>query len=174
MLDKILNDRTHDIKIYFVNVPLINEIDTRQSVDKMGSGKWRNPLYAIGVLAILGCDAWLFYCSKSKRQPIQSSVVSKEIPQLITAPKAISKNQKKVTPTMLEQESESASGEIVRYYDRSCSPISLLRCFNIRDKEGNNIAVNFTPHLRHLLILLILYTEKNPSDILTSEATGIL
>ncbi|RAZ95258.1 hypothetical protein DK853_30895, partial [Klebsiella oxytoca] len=57
---------------------------------------------------------------------------------------------------------------------RSRSSISLLGCFNVRDKEGNDITANFTPRLKHLLILLILYTEKNPNGILTSKTTGIL
>lgn len=174
VLDKILNNRTHDIKIYSINMPLVNEIDIRQSVDEMGSGKWWNLLYVIGVLAILGCGAWLFYRSRSKRQPIQSSAISKETPQSVTAPKAISENQEKVTPTMPEQENEPAPKEIVHYYDRSRSSISLLGCFNVRDKEGNDITANFTPRLKHLLILLILYTEKNPNGILTSKTTGIL
>lgn len=147
MLDKILNNRTHDIKIYSINMPLVNEIDIRQSVDEMGSGKWWNLLYVIGVLAILGCGAWLFYRSRSKRQPIQSSAISKETLQSVTAPKVISENQEKVTPTMPEQENEPASKEIVHYYDRSRSSISLLGCFNVRDKEGNDITANFTPRL---------------------------
>ena len=75
---------------------------------------------------------------------------------------------------MPEQENEPASKEIVHYYDRSRSSISLLGCFNVRDKEGNDITANFTPRLKHLLILLILYTEKNPNGILTSKTTGIL
>lgn len=174
VLDKILNNRTHDIKIYSINMPLVNEIDIRQSVDEMGSGKWWNLLYVIGVLAILGCGAWLFYRSRSKRQPIQSAATSKEVPQSVTAPKAISENQEKVTPMMPEQESDPAPKEIVNYYDRSRSSISLLGCFNVRDKEGNDITANFTPRLKHLLILLILYTEKNPNGILTSKTTGIL
>ena len=33
VLDKILNNRTHDIKIYSINMPLVNEIDIRQSVE---------------------------------------------------------------------------------------------------------------------------------------------
>ena len=174
VLDKILNNRTHDIKIYSINMPLVNEIDIRQSVDEMGSGKWWNLLYVIGVLAILGCGAWLFYRSRSKRQPIQPAATSKEVPQSVAAPKAISENQEKVTPMMPEQESDPAPKEIVNYYDRSRSSISLLGCFNVRDKEGNDITANFTPRLKHLLILLILYTEKNPNGILTSKTTGIL
>ena len=75
---------------------------------------------------------------------------------------------------MPEQGNEAAPKEIVNYYDRSRSSISLLGCFNVRDKEGNDITANFTPRPKHLLILLILYTEKNANGILTSKTTGIL
>ena len=50
----------------------------------------------------------------------------------------------------------------------------LLGCFNVRDKDGNDITSNFTPRLKHLLILLILYTEKNAQGILASKNTEIL
>ena len=68
VLDKILNNRTHDVKIYSINMPLVNETDIRQETDEAGSGKWWNLLYVIGILAILACGAWLFYRSRSKRQ----------------------------------------------------------------------------------------------------------
>ena len=57
---------------------------------------------------------------------------------------------------------------------RSRASISLLGCFNVRDKDGNDITSNFTPRLKHLLILLILYTEKNAQGILASKTTEIL
>ena len=72
------------------------------------------------------------------------------------------------------QESETIFTETVNYYDRSRASISLLGCFNVRDKDGNDITSNFTPRLKHLLILLILYTEKNAQGILASKTTEIL
>ena len=60
------------------------------------------------------------------------------------------------------------------YYDRSRAAISLLGCFNVRDKQGNDITTSFTPRLKHLLILLALYSEKHPQGILASKATEIL
>ena len=50
---------------------------------------------------------------------------------------------------------------IENYFDRSRSAISLLGTFNVRDKDGNDITSNFTPRLKSLLVLLILYTEKD-------------
>ncbi|MFR9264002.1 MAG: hypothetical protein ACLVL2_28860 [Bacteroides cellulosilyticus] len=63
---------------------------------------------------------------------------------------------------------------IENYFDRSRSAISLLGTFNVRDKEGNDITSNFTPRLKSLLVLLILYTEKNERGILTRKMTDML
>lgn len=71
-------------------------------------------------------------------------------------------------------ETEGVTSETTSYYDRSRASISLLGCFNVRDKDGNDITSNFTPRLKHLLILLILYTEKNAQGILASKTLGIL
>ena len=174
VLDKILNNRTHDVKIYSINMPLVNETDIRQETDEAGSGKWWNLLYVIGILAILACGAWLFYRSRSKRQATKLPATKEKAPKPAAVSKDSSENQAKTVPTMPEQGNEAAPKEIVNYYDRSRSSISLLGCFNVRDKEGNDITANFTPRLKHLLILLILYTEKNANGILTSKTTGIL
>lgn len=161
VLDKILNNRTHDVKIYSINMPLVNETDIRQETDEAGSGKWWNLLYVIGILAILACGAWLFYRSRSKRQATKLPATKEKASKPAAVSKDSSENQAKTVPTMPEQGNEAAPKEIVNYYDRSRSSISLLGCFNVRDKEGNDITANFTPRLKHLLILLILYTEKN-------------
>ena len=60
------------------------------------------------------------------------------------------------------------------YFDRSHSAISLLGTFNVRDKEGQDITPLFTSRLKNLLILLVLYTEKNPKGILGKKLTDIL
>ena len=58
----------------------------------------------------------------------------------------------------LEGENILVTKSIENYFDRSRSAISLLGTFNVRDKEGNDITSNFTPRLKSLLVLLILYT----------------
>lgn len=176
--DKILNNRTHDVKIYSINMPLVNEMDIRQSVDEASTNKWWNLLYAIGALAILAGSAWLFYRSRSKRQTTQPLATKEQAPELTIVTTDIPQKPEKATPTISVQENESAPTatevEVANYYDRNRASISLLGCFNVRDKEGNDITANFTPRLKHLLILLILYTEKNANGILTSKTTGIL
>ena len=63
---------------------------------------------------------------------------------------------------------------VEKYFDRSRSAISLLGTFNVRDKDGNDITGAFTPRLKSLLILLVLYTEQSKQGILTKKATDIL
>ena len=152
VLDKILNNRTHDVKIYSINMPLVNETDIRQETDEAGSGKWWNLLYVIGILAILACGAWLFYRSRSKRQATKLPATKEKASKPAAVSKDSSENQAKTVPTMPEQGNEAAPKEIVNYYDRSRSSISLLGCFNVRDKEGNDITANFTPRLKHYYI----------------------
>ena len=41
------------------------------------------------------------------------------------------------------------------------SAILFLGGFQVWDKNGNDITKSFTPTLRYLLILIILYTQKN-------------
>ena len=76
--------------------------------------------------------------------------------------------------TELEGENILVAKPIENYFDRSRSAISLLGTFNVRDKEGNDITSNFTPRLKSLLVLLILYTEKNEKGILTRKMTEML
>ncbi len=174
VLDKILNNRTHDVKIYSINMPLVNEMDIRQSVDEAESGNTWYLLYIVGILVILICGAWLFYRSRSKRLTTNLSATEKNRKESAVVSTNMPQGQDKVPPTT-EPENESVPPtEVVNYYDRNRAAISLLGCFNVRDKEGNDITANFTPRLKHLLILLILYTEKNAKGILTSKTTGIL
>ena len=93
VLDKILNNRTHDVKIYSINMPLVNETDIRQETDEAGSGKWWNLLYVIGILAILACGAWLFYRSRSKRQATKLPATKEKASKPAAVSKDSSENQ---------------------------------------------------------------------------------
>ena len=63
---------------------------------------------------------------------------------------------------------------VEKCFDRSHSAISLLGTFNVRDKDGNDITGAFTPRLKSLLIMLVLYTEKNTQGALIKKVTDIL
>lgn len=178
VLDKILSNHTHELAIYSINMPLVNEVDIRQSTaGESINNRWY--LYAIGILLLLvlaGFALYRFkYNGKNKKAPATKKGTEKTV---ATTGKVQSQSDVPESKTIPKkewmQESETIFTETVNYYDRSRASISLLGCFNVRDKDGNDITSNFTPRLKHLLILLILYTEKNAQGILASKTTEIL
>ena len=60
------------------------------------------------------------------------------------------------------------------YYDFTKSAICFLNGFNVIDKKGTNITKQFTPTLKHLLILLILDTEKEEKGIFGKKLIQLL
>ena len=187
VLDKILSNHTHELAIYSINMPLVNEVDIRQSTaGESINNRWY--LYAIGILLLLVLAGFVLYrfkyngkntkyteFSKNKKAPATKKGTEKTV---ATTGKVQSQSDVPESKTIPKkewmQESETIFTETVNYYDRSRASISLLGCFNVRDKDGNDITSNFTPRLKHLLILLILYTEKNAQGILASKTTEIL
>lgn len=178
VLDKILSNHTHELAIYSINMPLVNEVDIRQSTaGESINNRWY--LYAIGILLLLVLAGFVLYRfkynGKNKKAPATKEGTEKTV---ATTGKVQSQSDVPESKTIPKkewmQESETIFTETVNYYDRSRASISLLGCFNVRDKDGNDITSNFTPRLKHLLILLILYTEKNAQGILASKTTEIL
>lgn len=178
VLDKILSNHTHELAIYSINMPLVNEVNIRQSTaGESINNRWY--LYAIGILLLLVLAGFVLYRfkynGKNKKAPATKKGTEKTV---ATTGKVQSQSDVPESKTIPKkewmQESETIFTETVNYYDRSRASISLLGCFNVRDKDGNDITSNFTPRLKHLLILLILYTEKNAQGILASKTTEIL
>ena len=178
VLDKILSNHTHELAIYSINMPLVNEVDIRQSTaGESINNRWY--LYAIGILLLLVLAGFVLYRfkynGKNKKAPATKKGTEKTV---ATTGKVQSQSDVPESKTIPKkewmQESETIFTETVNYYDRSRASISLLGCFNVRDKDGNDITSNFTPRLKHLLILLILYTEINAQGILASKTTEIL
>ena len=55
------------------------------------------------------------------------------------------------------------------YYDFSSNSICLLGGFSVHDRSGKDITAQFTPTLRQLLSLLILYSAKDPQGVINSR-----
>lgn len=178
VLDKILSNHTHDLAIYSINMPLVNEVDIRQSTTGESiNNRWY--LYAIGILLLLVLAGFVLYRFKYNGKNKKTSV-TKKVTEKTVATTGKSQSQSDVPKSKIIpkkewiEEAETSFTETTNYYDRTRASISLLGCFNVRDKDGNDITSNFTPRLKHLLILLILYTEKNAQGILASKTTEIL
>ena len=120
----------------------------------------------------------IFYRSNYRKKKKSTPVTKTREEKLSVIESHIDRKQPEIPEYQVTQEKrqdfETTLTRTADYYDRNRASISLFGCFNVRDKEGNDITSNFTPRLKHLLILLILYTEKNPQGILASKATEIL
>lgn len=155
VMDKILTDRTHDVSIYSINTPLISEADIIQNTAKSSTIAW---VWYAGILVSLLIIAGCFFCYKLYRR--KRLLLNKELNVV-----------EKASEDKKEGEPVNASTQI---FDRTHSSISLLGTFNVRDKNGNDITSNFTPRLKNLLVLLILYAEKNEVGITTKKVTDML
>lgn len=52
--------------------------------------------------------------------------------------------------------------------------IQLFGDFKVLDKDGNNISAQFTPKLKQLFLIILLYSQRNKNGISTKELTDIL
>lgn len=52
--------------------------------------------------------------------------------------------------------------------------IQLFGDFNVLDKDGNDITTQFTPKLKQLFLIILLYSQRNKNGISTQELTDIL
>ncbi len=60
------------------------------------------------------------------------------------------------------------------FYDFSKSSICLLGGFCVKDKDGNDITAQFTPTLKYLTVLLILYSAKDSNGIISNKLNRLL
>lgn len=73
-----------------------------------------------------------------------------------------------------EEASESVVENAVKYFNRTKGAVSLLGQFSVYDKEGNNITEQFTPRLKELFLLLVLYSEKKKHGVSVEKVTEII
>ncbi len=74
------------------------------------------------------------------------------------------------TPILQPKAAESATA----FYDLNRSFVRFLGGFRVFDKQGVDITPQFTPTLKQLLVLLILYTGKNPMGIPNNKLLNLL
>ena len=156
VMDKILSDRTHDVAIYSINTPLLNDNEIMQVADKSLTPVWL--WWLCGIVLLGGAFFFIYRIKCGKNRAISEDIKSSDTP----------------IETFHFSESVEETVEVEKFFDRSRSAISLLGTFNVRDKDGNDITGAFTPRLKSLLVLLVLYTEKNKQGILTKKVTDIL
>lgn len=164
LLDKILSDKTHDVALYSINIPLVDESDICQPQAKQGGhGLLRAALIALCALAVLGGGLWLRRRRRGANRMSQAEL-----------PSAAEPASEEPLPIEQAPAEPVKAAEPAHYYDCSRSAILLMGAFRVFDRQGTEITTHFTPRLKQLLILLILYSEKYRQGILVSKVTDVL
>ena len=193
VVDKILVDKSHDLSIYQLSTPLLSEDEISQ-VDV--AKKHRQMAYWSSGLLLLFCLGGVVYLGVKKRRKRMLKKLAevendkhleKELPLAKTPVeeentkdsnkehKEVSRaSQEEVDKTYEEETSESITENTIKYFDRTQGAVSLLGQFSVYDKEGNNITEQFTPRLKELFLLLVLYSEKKKHGVSVEKVTEII
>lgn len=175
VVDKVMVDKSHELSVFSISAPLLDSVDITQEA---GSAfKMIYIIYIIiGVLVVLmflGLAMMIYHLfKKRKNQPARK-------PQASAAPVAPAKEEK-VTNAPAEDASAPQEEvappvrEVKQHFDRTKAAISLLGGFMVYNKEGENVTSSFTPKLRDLLIVLILFTETKTHGISVEKITELL
>lgn len=166
VVDKMMVDKSHHLSIYSINTPLLNEVEISQNFQEASSGKWW--IYVVAAVIIVGFGAVIFVCVR--RRNLHKVVVA---PAVETVPNSDTVTVDTAgTGSIRKNDTELVGGR--HYFDRSRSSISILGGFNVRDRNGNDITSLFTRKIKDMLVLLILYTERDSVGLSVKKLTDIL
>lgn len=140
------HENKSNIHIYSLAYPPLNVEDTQQSdtsIKAQSALKWLLTIVAVCIL-IMACYIYSIY-RKRRKPPLQMNEVTTSMDN---------------TPAINTEESSK-----IRTVVPKKSSILFLDGFQVWDKEGTDITKSFTPILKQLLILIILYSENNKKGI---------
>lgn len=154
------------LKIYELNYP---PIPASSFVQNITSGEQTQnasslPVWIYILLAVIAILIIATVVARMKRRKLRLPAEEEEDEELVPSQVDIHLNLAPQTKKVLA----------THYYDLSQSSVCFFGGFRVFDKEGREITMQFTPVLKHLLILLILYTGKDPKGIIGQRLLSIL
>lgn len=180
VVDKIMVDKSHELSVFSISAPLLDSVDITQETD--GSFPIRYVVYIlIGVLVFLlllrlVVLAYLLFRKKSVRKEKSALKNTDSLAVAVTTADSVSSGDGITADvgSMPEGETTPVVREVKKHFDRTKAAISLLGGFMVYDKNGENVTSSFTPKLRDLLIVLILFTETKTHGISVEKITELL
>jgi DNA-binding SARP family transcriptional activator len=151
------------ISLYEINFPPLSQSETLQNQNAQNENNCL--LIVIGILsAALLVMVFMFITvrKKKKNETGKNRIAAKEEQKMPVG---------KIKEMPVEPEKMS---EPVKIYDRTRQCISLLGGFNVMNKDGNNITSNFTPILKNLLLLILLYSQTNEKGVKDNKIDNLL
>lgn len=159
------------LNIYEINYPPISVQTFKQNLNEMeekqnsGYMLW----FIVGGVFVLLC-AGTFFLQRRKKIQKQSPAIVRQEPEKET-PQLSATSEK--MPEINEIPISMSSPEF-HNYDLSKKCVCFFGGFKVMDREGADITYLFTPTLKALLILLILYTGKDSKGIIGHKLIQLL
>lgn len=145
LINKTKADKSSSVSIYSITFPpiAVNDLyQTEPTLVWMLNSFW---MYIVIVILILLCGGGIIYTRVKGVKKTEFIPVEEESMRDAIVPQ---KNEPELP-----------------YYDFSRQCIRFLGGFCVKDKSGEDITDQFTPMLKQLFVLLILFTEKNENGI---------
>jgi two-component SAPR family response regulator len=149
------NKSNAEVNIYTLDFPPLNETDLFQS----GSNAIGILLYILGFVFILALLLLFLWCTRRKKKD-RYKPGNAEITRKVDAP--IDDNYHPIVG--IKPINEKYRKQSILLYDG----------FQVIDKDGNNITGEFTPTLKQLFLLILLYTLKGGKGISSSKLREIM
>ncbi|MBD8347866.1 kelch repeat-containing protein [Dysgonomonas sp. HGC4] len=162
VFNKTLIDGTSQLSIYSLNYPAINEIDTLQAPPQNKRASSLLISISLALFLLLAIVLIFIWIKKINHQTNNHTTIDGEDKNFAS----IGKEDSIISIDTFENKN--------LYFDRSKRTISLLGVFNVRDKNGIDITSKFSPKLKGLLILLLLFGEKEKRGIMNKEIEELL
>ena len=164
-----------DIDIYELNFPPISISSFKQSEISENQEAGENRFYVwlsvvIGGLLIVGIGT--LYYRKKRTTPVLNKEQESQKTNL-TAKQSNTLQEQEKSEIKIDMPINTASSTF-HNYDFSKECVCFFGGFRVIDREGNDITSSFTPTLKSLLILLILYTGKDPKGIIGHKLIQLL
>jgi two-component SAPR family response regulator len=151
------------LSLYEINFPPLSQSEISQSQNIREEHPHRLIFAGILSAALLAIALLFFTGRKRKKSGTEKTTIA-----AATAEKKIAVREKE-TPAEAEKIPEHA-----KIYSKAKQCVSLLGGFDVIDKEGNNITANFTPILKNLLLLILLYSQTNEKGVKDSKIDYLL
>lgn len=152
VFDRNPKDGVKSICIYSMNYPPLLEAETLQPIPVVSH---KYVYWLPGAIILILAVLFVLYRRRKRHDPVHEPFPTQE--ELLPAAST--------EPFMPEEP---------HYFDKSNHCICLLGGFCIRDKSGNDISGSFTPTLRELLLILILYTGRYQKGVLGAKLDELL
>lgn len=167
VIDKILADKSHDLSIYQLATPLLSEVEISQTDGTEVSVTKFLLTVIVFVLAMFGMIVF-FVRKRKKTSGVKPASTMKATPAVVKVENAGEE------PVADDVEEVQQQEELVKHFDRTRSAVSLLGAFCVYDKDGADITAQFTPRLKELFLLLILYSERRKHGVSVDKVTEII